>query len=299
MRVTGKGVVGLAGALLAAMPLLAADAGGLTLLLSADTEGQIAPCQVCPAETAPGGMARRATLINERRRHDPALILLDAGNALFGGDSMASGGEALVSAYNLLAYDAVNLSYRDFRLGKARTLRVLRDARFAVVSCNVLDATTGQLIARPYIVKQVGSERIAIVGVTAAPATRDMLPHLAEQLAGVRVREPLRALAEWLPTARRESDRVVLLFYGSATALDSVRGKFGGELAAILAGGIPGEAVSATSRPAVVTTTEQGKRLASVRLLADGAAEVRQLDVAPSLEPDPRMEELLKRYGAF
>jgi hypothetical protein len=241
-------------------------------------------------------MARRATLINERRRKDPALVLLDAGNALFGGDSMAGGGDAIVAAYNLLGYDAVNLSYRDFRLGKAQTLRTLRDARFAVVSCNLVDDSTGQLVARPYIVKQAGIERVAIVGVTVPPAAQDMLPHLGQQLAGIRVEDPLQALAAWLPKAKRESARVILLFYGPAASLDTVRRRFGGDLAAILVGGIPPDALPGASRPAVVTTMEHGKRLALVRLLADGGTDVRQIDVAPSLEPDPRMEELLRRH---
>jgi hypothetical protein len=68
MQVTRRGAVGLAAALLAALPLLLCGAGGVvTLLVSADTEGQTAACQVCPVDAAPGGMARRATLINERR----------------------------------------------------------------------------------------------------------------------------------------------------------------------------------------------------------------------------------------
>ena len=288
----------LAAAMLAAAMLLSAHGvGGITLLLSADTEGQTRPCQTCSIQTAPGGMARRATLVGERRRRDPSLLLVDAGNAFLGADSVASGGDVIVAAYNALNYDAVNLSYRDFRLGKAQTLKMIRDARFGVVSCNLLDDVTGQLVVRPYVVRQAGAERVAIVGVTERPEARDVLPHLQQQLAGIRVQPPIEALSAWLPKARRESARVVLLFYGSAVGLDAVRQKFGGDLAAILVGGMPSEVLPRDSRPPLVGAAEHGRRLAELRLSADGRADVRQVEVDPFLRSDPGMESILNAYG--
>jgi 2',3'-cyclic-nucleotide 2'-phosphodiesterase (5'-nucleotidase family) len=284
-------------ALLAAGLQSVQGSGGITLLLSADTEGQTRPCQTCSIQTAPGGMARRATLVGERRTSDPSLLLVDAGNAFLGADSVASGGGVIVAAYDALGYDAVNLSYRDFRLGKAQTLKMIRDARFGVVSCNLLDDATGRLVAKPYVVRHAGGERVAIVGVTERPKAGDVLPHLREQLAGVRVQPTLEALSAWLPKARREAGRAVLLFYGSAVGLDAVRQKFGGELAAILVGGMPSEVLPRDGRPPIVGAAEHGTRLAEVRLSADGRADVRQVDVDPTLRNDPRMESILKAYG--
>jgi 2',3'-cyclic-nucleotide 2'-phosphodiesterase (5'-nucleotidase family) len=285
------------GALAAAMLLSAYGAGGITLLLSADTEGQITPCQSCSIQTAPGGMARRATLVGERRKNDPSLLLVDAGNAFLGADAMASGGGVIVAAYNALGYDAVNLSYRDFRLGKAQTLKMIRDASFGVVSCNLFDDSTGRLIAKPYVVGQAGAERVAIIGVTERPEARDLLPHLRQQLAGIRVQPPLEALSAWLPKARREAGRAVLLFYGSAVGLDAVRRKFGGDLAAVLVGGLPSEVLPRDGRPPILGAAEHGRRLGELRLSADGRADARQVEVDPSVRSDPRMESILKTYG--
>jgi 2',3'-cyclic-nucleotide 2'-phosphodiesterase (5'-nucleotidase family) len=296
-RWTGDRWLACVAVLVAAMLLSECRAGNIAFLLSADTEGQVKSCPTCSIQAGPGGMARRATLIAERRKSDPSLLLVDAGNAFLGADSMASGGSVIVSAYNALNYDAVNLSYRDFRLGKARTLKMLQDARFAVVSCNLLDDSTGQPIVRPYVVRQVGGERIVIVGVTERPDARDVLPHLEQELAGIRVQQPLEALSAWLPKARRETGRVILLFYGSAIGLDAVRRKFGGDLTAILVGGIPSETLPRASRPPVIGAAEQGKRMAELRLWADGRAETRQVEVAPSIRSDPQMESLLKSYG--
>src|SRR5512140_694124 len=98
-------------------------------------------------------------------------MLLDAGNALIGRDSAASDGAVIVAAGNALAYDAANVSYRDFRFGKAETLAALKAATFPVVSANLLDAESGQPLFKPYIVKTVGGQqRVAIIGVTELPA---------------------------------------------------------------------------------------------------------------------------------
>ena len=62
------------------------------------------------------------------------LLVLDAGNAFIGAQSLESRGEIILSAYNVLGYDAVNLAHRDFWLGKADTLTLLKGAKFAVLS---------------------------------------------------------------------------------------------------------------------------------------------------------------------
>jgi 2',3'-cyclic-nucleotide 2'-phosphodiesterase (5'-nucleotidase family) len=96
------------------------------IALTSDTEGQVGPCRDCPAAQELGGLPRRAALLFRLRKEDPSLLLIDAGNFLIGVESVASGGRVMVAAYNALGYDAVNLSYRDFRLGKEETLGALR-----------------------------------------------------------------------------------------------------------------------------------------------------------------------------
>jgi hypothetical protein len=86
---------------------------------------------------------------------------MDAGNALFGAESLESQGRVILAAYNALGYDAVNLSYRDFRRGKAATLALVQDAQFAVLSANLLDTDMGQPFVQPYITlyHQTGGKR--------------------------------------------------------------------------------------------------------------------------------------------
>ena len=73
-------------------PLPAAPGDGISLVLTADTEGQVEPCRDCPGQPSLGGLARRATLLAKLRQAHPSLLLVDAGNALFGAESLESQG---------------------------------------------------------------------------------------------------------------------------------------------------------------------------------------------------------------
>ena len=91
---------------------------------------------------------------------------MDAGNAFIGPESLDSHGKVIVAAYDALGYDAVNLCHRDFWFGKDATLVLLKDAKFAAISANLLDDKSGEPLVRPYVVKKVGGKRIALIGVT-------------------------------------------------------------------------------------------------------------------------------------
>ena len=271
-----------------------ADAAGL-LLFTADAEGHYAPCAGCPVHRGFGGLPRRATLVAAQREGTAnggaGLLLLDAGGALFGPESVATGGRGIVAAYERLQYDAVNLATSDFRLGAAHTADILNGARLHALSANLLDEQTGKPAFAPYVVKPLGGRRVAIVGVTEPPASLERLPHLAAQLSGLRVRPSAEALSEWLPRAKAEADLVVVLYHGPARPLRQLRGQFGDVVTVFLCGGVrplqlpPGDA-------RLVATDEHGKALGRVELGADQPA-VSQLAVTPDLAEDAGMAALL------
>ena len=279
-------------------PLPAAPGDGISVVLTADTEGQVEPCRDCPGQPSLGGLARRATLIAQLRQAHPSLLLVDAGNTLFGAESLESQGRVIVAAYQALGYDALNLSYRDFRRGKAATLALLQDAPFAVLSANLLDADTGHPLVQSYVIKQVAHERIALIGLTQSPAGLAYLPHLKEQLTGIRIQPPLEALSQWLPQAQAESDRIILLYYGTLAGLQPIREQFGHALAAILVGGSRPEEIPADAEPPVVSTSARGRHVAHLRLPSPGGGskgEVTQLAIEPTTTPDDTIATLMNQ----
>ncbi len=285
--------------LAAGIQISAAAAAPITLVLSADTEGHVEPCQTCPSAQSSGGLARRATLVEKLRKESPALLLLDAGNAFIGSESLASRGRIMVSAYDALRYDAVNLSHRDFRLGKAATLELLKGAKFPVVSANLLDADKREPLIKPYVVRQAGERKVAVIGISEVPAGMDFLPHFKEQFAGVTIEPPADALTRWIPLAKKEADDLILLYYGSSSGARQIAAKFGGQFAVVLAGGMRPEQLPPASAPPILATGEAGRMLAQITLTGSGPdakSEVKQWPIDGTLEPDSSMQLVLAEF---
>jgi 2',3'-cyclic-nucleotide 2'-phosphodiesterase (5'-nucleotidase family) len=227
---------------------------------------------------------------------------VDAGNALIGAESLETKGKIMVAAYNAMGYDAVNLCHRDFWFGKAETLALLRDAKFAAISANLLDEDNGEPLVHPYLVKEMGGQRIAIMGVAQAPPGIDFLPHLKEHLAGIHIQPPVEALAKWLPKAKAESDQIILLYYGSPSGLQPIQERFGRDFTAILVGGIRPENIPQNTKPPLVGTSNHGRHLAQVfitqgsEIRSQGSVKVTQLAIEPTIKPSADMEKILAKY---
>lgn len=173
-----------------------------------------------------GGYLRN--LRQARARDGGGVILLDAGDTFQGGvESGLSEGALVVDAYHALGYSALAVGNHDFDFGPADRPGARHDprddprgalkaraaqARFPFLAANLIDDTTGQVVAWPNVhpsvlVKQAGI-RIGIVGMMTAGAMRATLPL---NVRGLRV-APLDATV--LREARSLRDRgatVVLL----------------------------------------------------------------------------------------
>ena len=269
-------------------------ATSVTLLASGDTQGHLSPCQSCPSTTGLGGMARRATLVQQMRDIGPTLTV-DAGNALFGAESFASRGQIIPAAYEAIGYDAINISYRDFRLGKQATLSALEAGDAPAVSANIYDAEQDQPLFKPFVVQQRGGMRWAIIGLTERPVGIDAIPHLKTQLAGIDIRPPHQALARVLPEARAASDRVVVLYYGSAVSARTLTDTIGRKnVSAVIAAGEQPPERGAPTAPVTAWTHKHGTRLTKVSINADGAADVEHIDLDSAIAPSPALEAAIE-----
>lgn len=272
------------------------DTQTAVVLVTADRAGVLQPCAQCPREAALGGIARAAALVRAERGKGPAL-LLDAGNAFFG--SAGVGGEPGVTvrdAYDAMGYDAVNIGYRDFRFGRDTTLELLAEAAFAPVSANLKDASGG-LLFEPFVVRESGGKRVAVLGLTARPPGLDALPHLRRQLAGVEIADPVACLGRTLPLAKKDADAVVLLFYGDRVELTRILAAFEPELDAVLVGGMrPGQVPESAALP-LGACEGKGREVTRLELAPDAVPEF--LAIGPDLTPEPEVRALLQRASSF
>lgn len=264
----------------------------VTLLASGDTQGHVSPCGSCPSTIGLGGLARRATLVEQVRAEGPTL-LVDAGNALFGAESLATAGRIIAVGYDAMRYDAMNIGYRDFRLGKQATLDALKASQVPVVSANLFHAGEDRRLFEPYVVIECGQQRWTIIGLTQRPAGLGRMAHLKSQLAGIDIRPPAEILQAVLPEARAAADRVIVLYYGSAVSVQMLMREFEGEqttFVTVAAGDHP-PAEPPSEAPAIAWTHKHGTRMTRIRFAADGADGIQYVDIKADLEPNKALQK--------
>ena len=114
-----------------------------------------------------GGYAQIKTLVNKLKAKSKNVLFMDSGDT-FDGSPVAqmTRGEAVIPVLNAMGYDAMTPGNRDFAYGKTDFLRVTGMINFPVISMNLRDATTGNLVFPPYLIKQVGDVKVAVVGIS-------------------------------------------------------------------------------------------------------------------------------------
>jgi len=95
-------------------------------------------------------------------------LLLDAGNALWSEQELTIKTQAkvIIDGMNLLAYDAMAIGDLDLRLGPEVLRQRIAEAKFPVLSANVLLADTGKPLAEPYVIRTIGGRAVGIIGLT-------------------------------------------------------------------------------------------------------------------------------------
>lgn len=153
-----------------------------------------------------GGLPARASLIQEIRKQNPNVLLLDAGD-LNTGRSESNLFKAMpdLDGYNYLAYDAMALGNHEFD----NPLSVLRHqmdyARFPLLSSN-LRTKDGAPFAQPYILKSYPGFKVAIFGLTLKEASILATPGNVQDLVFEDEIDTAKAL---VPRLKQEADLVI------------------------------------------------------------------------------------------
>ncbi len=115
-----------------------------------------------------GGMAYAATVINKLRSKYPGKsLLVDSGDTWHGaGISFFDKGVSMVKIMNEIGYDAMVPGNWEYIYDKEHFLDLIEQAKFPVVAYNLVDKDWGDPVLSQYVIKQVGTLRVAIVGMT-------------------------------------------------------------------------------------------------------------------------------------
>ena len=125
------------------------------------------------------------------------------------------------------------------------TMAGVKSGSLPAVSANLLDSGTSQPLFESFIIKNVGRTKLAMLGICEPPAGLAYLPSLRQQLAGMTIADPEKALAQALPQAKAQADQVVLLYYGSPAGLGALLRAHQSDIALVVAGGFRREQLPA------------------------------------------------------
>ena len=244
----------------------------IAIWLTGDIRGRLVPCGCFTGQL--GGLTRIATLV--KTKPPDASLKVDIGDALEGtADYERIKLGYIHRAFGQLAYDAANLGHREAAL----TVQQLRDLAAAspvpLLGANLVDAATGQPVAKPSVIVTKGGWRIAIVGIMDARIAPEDLGR------GLRIDAPANSLARLLPSLKSQSDFRVLLAFTDQAGLYALAREFP-EFDLILGGRVtqPAQKLEHEGRTPILYVTNESRAVGSLHAtlnagsLAVDAAEV-------------------------
>ncbi len=113
------------------------------------------------------GYARVKTLVDNVRKNNDNVLLLDAGDTIHGTVFAAlSRGESIVEIMNTMDYVAMAPGNHDFNYGLDRLEELEDKMNFEVLASNVEYKEDGNTAFKPYIIKEIDGMKIGILGVS-------------------------------------------------------------------------------------------------------------------------------------
>lgn len=158
-----------------------------------------------------GGFDRMAAAINQVRQElgKEKILLLDGGDTI--GDTMIAAqtkGHAIVETMNAVGYDAMVIGNHEPDFGPEALLQRIKHAKFPVLAANLIERTTGAHVTKPYVIRQVGGIKVAILGL-AYPNTA--LTTSPKNVAGLEFRDAVETARLFIPRLRQEGAELVVV----------------------------------------------------------------------------------------
>ena len=158
-----------------------------------------------------GGLARKATVIDEKRSEGKNPIILDSGNLFYKSSQIDPGisletakinADVIVDAYNIIGCDAFSPGINDFAAGYENFMNLYNKSDFDYISCNIYSQlNNSKLLFEPYKIINRSGKKVGIVGLTSV-----------FELDGIRVADPILMLSEIIDEIDKKTDFIILLF---------------------------------------------------------------------------------------
>jgi 2',3'-cyclic-nucleotide 2'-phosphodiesterase (5'-nucleotidase family) len=243
-------------------------------------------------------------MVKQERQASSYLLLLDAGDSLFGDRFLGhqTQGKGVVEAMNLLGYDAMALGGGDMRLSLDTLRQRMAEAEFPFLSANVVLSGTKTLFTEPYIIKEMGDHRVAIIGLTE--------PGAADAVQGaVTVLNPIETARRYVAEVSSKASIIIVLSHIGVEGDMKLAGEVEGiDLIVSGAGQVSlGQAVQNETTGTLIVQAEvpspghAGRMVGVARLKVDSQREIKShqwaaVSLTPDFADDPEMQALLGSY---
>ena len=196
-----------------------------------------------------------------------------------------------------MGYEAMAIGENDLIFLGMDTLKErAKEAKFPFLSANIMEAKAGKTIFAPFIIEEVGDERIAIIGVTSAS-----MPQTEQDRLGISLLDPIGTVKEYVDMLRKDVDLVIVLSnlgYSIDQQLDQqVKG------IDVIVGGNNrnAEAKPVKINAIIAQGYMQGKYLGYLRLELAGKAHITSyegelINLDSDIADDREVSELVERY---
>ena len=210
-------------------PLCAADFGDsvpgdtdkvITILTTTDIHGAILSYDYNrEQEVSNSGLTKLATFIKARRRLDPQLLLLDAGDT-FQGNPMVHIANTdsdwkehpLAVAMNYLKFNAMTPGNHDFDYGMKNINRISQGLEFDLIAANAIDTRTGKSYWKPYTICTANGVKVGILGLTSM-GIKDWLP--PSKWEGIEFTDPVECAKKYVQVLKDSGCSIVVVsFHG-------------------------------------------------------------------------------------
>jgi 2',3'-cyclic-nucleotide 2'-phosphodiesterase/3'-nucleotidase len=195
-----------------------ADRVRITLLGTTDLHGNIFPVDYYTNQPANRGLAKIATLVQQIRDEQKNVLLLDSGDTIQGtplayyfARKDTTKLNPTIAAMNALGYDAMAVGNHEFNFGLDVLWKAKRESKFPWLAANIKQTySMGNRFFEPYIIKNVGGVRVAIVGFITPGVPRWEIP---ANYKGYEFELIPEAAKRVIPEARKKADLVVAIVH--------------------------------------------------------------------------------------
>jgi 2',3'-cyclic-nucleotide 2'-phosphodiesterase / 3'-nucleotidase len=237
----------LAALLMAHTPAAPASATlDVTILGTTDVHGHVYPTNYYgDAGDEPVGLARIHTLVKQLRAKHPHTMLVDSGDCLQGTPLTYHNARIdtkpmnpMVQAMNFMGYDAFAVGNHEYNYGIPYLMKARHEAKYPFLSGNIFEHKTEKPVFKPYIIKNVGGAKIAVLGFTTPGVAVWDRRHVQGKQD---FRDIVASAKRWLPEVKAQgADAIVVIIHSGLGA--PYDGTFGGYSASE---GLPEENVCA------------------------------------------------------